>query len=81
MYDILIKNGKVFDGSGADGTNIDIGIKDGKIVALGNFKNEKATTEINAENKFVCPGFIDIDNKADHYLDIFTLPNAENLIR
>jgi len=81
MYDILIKNGKVFDGSGAPATNVDIGIKDGKIVGLGNLKDEKAITEINAENRFVCPGFIDIDNEADHYLDIFTLPIAENLIR
>ena len=81
MFDVLIKNGKVFDGSGADAKDIDIGIKDGKIVGFGNFKDEKAKTEINAENRFVCPGFIDIDNEADHYLDIFTLPSADNLIR
>lgn len=81
MYDILIKNGKVFDGSGAAAKNVDIGIKNGKIVSFGDFKNEKAITEINAENRFVCPGFIDIDNEADHYLDIFTLPRADNLIR
>jgi len=81
MFDILIKNGKVFDGSGEDAKNVDIGIKNGKIVEFGDFKDEKAITEINAENRFVCPGFIDIDNEADHYLDIFTLPNAENLIR
>jgi len=81
MYDILIKNGKVFDGSGEAAKNVDIGIKNGKIVEFGDFKDEKAITEINAENRFVCPGFIDIDNEADHYLDIFTLPIAENLIR
>jgi len=81
MFDILIKNGKVFDGSGAAAKSVDIGIKNGKIVEFGDFKDERAITEINAENKFVCPGFIDIDNKADHYLDIFTLPSADNLIR
>ena len=81
MYDILIKNGKVFDGSGATAKNVDIGIKDGKIVKFGDLKNEMAKTEINAEGRFVCPGFIDIDNEADHYLDIFISPNAENLIR
>jgi N-acyl-D-aspartate/D-glutamate deacylase len=81
MYDILIKNGKVFDGSGTVATNVDIGIKDGKVVGIGNFKDEKATTEINADNRFVCPGFIDINNEADHYLDILTSSNAENLIR
>jgi len=81
MFDILIKNGKVFDGSGAVARNVDIGIRNGKIVEFGDFKDEKAKTEINAENRFVCPGFIDIDNEADHYLDIFTLPSADNLIR
>ncbi|MCK4805902.1 MAG: D-aminoacylase, partial [Candidatus Pacebacteria bacterium] len=72
MFDILIKNGKVFDGSGATAKDIDIGIKNGKIVEFGDLKDEKAITEINAENRFICPGFIDIDNEADHYLDIFT---------
>ncbi|MDD4994606.1 MAG: amidohydrolase family protein [Candidatus Pacebacteria bacterium] len=81
MYDLLIKNGQVFDGQGNPSENIDIGISNDKIVALGHFKNEKAKTEINAENRFVCPGFIDINNNADHYLDIFFSPSAENLIR
>jgi N-acyl-D-amino-acid deacylase len=81
MYDLLIKNGQVFDGQGKPSKNIDIGIKNGIIVALGDLKNEKAKTEINAENRFVCPGFIDINNNADHYLDIFFSPSAENLIR
>ena len=81
MYDLLIKNGQVFDGQGNPSENIDIGISNDKIVALGHFKNEKAKTEINAENRFVCPGFIDINNNADHYLDIFFSPGAENLIR
>ncbi|MFA4990893.1 MAG: hypothetical protein WC579_03275, partial [Candidatus Paceibacterota bacterium] len=81
MYDLLIKNGQVFDGQGNPSENIDIGISNDKIVALGCFKNEKAKTEINAENRFVCPGFIDINNNADHYLDIFFSPSAENLIR
>jgi len=81
MFDLLIKNGKVFDGSGEAAKNVDIGIRNGKIVDIGDLKNEMAKTEINAEDRFVCPGFIDIDNEADHYLDVFTLPSAENLIR
>lgn len=81
MYDLLIKNGQVFDGSGAPAQNTDIGVKDGKIVELGDMKNEKAMAEINAEGRFVCPGFIDIGNEADHYLDVFSSSGAENLIR
>jgi len=81
MYDLLIKNGQVFDGSGISALNIDIGINQGKIIKLGHLKNETAKIEINAENRFVCPGFIDINNNADHYLDIFFSPEAENMIR
>jgi N-acyl-D-amino-acid deacylase len=81
MYDLLIKNGQVFDGQGKPSENINIGIRNGRIVAMGHLNNEKARTEINAENRFVCPGFIDINNNADHYLDIFFSPSAENLIR
>jgi len=81
MFDVLIKNGKIFDGTGAEAKITDIAIKNGKIFSLGDFKNERAKTEINAENKFVSPGFIDLNNNADHYLNIFDLPEAENLIR
>ena len=38
VFDILIKNGQVFDGSGISGLNIDIGINQGKIAKLGNLK-------------------------------------------
>jgi N-acyl-D-amino-acid deacylase len=81
MFDILIKNGQVFDGSGISAIDVDIGIKEGKIAKIGHLKEETAKIEINAESRFVCPGFIDINNNADHYLDIFFSPSAENLIR
>ncbi|MDD3491770.1 MAG: amidohydrolase family protein [Candidatus Pacebacteria bacterium] len=81
VFDILIKNGQVFDGSGISGLNIDIGVNQGKIAKLGNLKNHTGKIEINAENRFVCPGFIDINNNADHYLDVFFQPGAENMIR
>ena len=59
MFDILIKNGQVFDGSGTSAVNVDIGINGGKISKIGHLKDEQAKTEINAENRFVSPGFID----------------------
>jgi len=81
MYDLIIKNGKIFDGSGGESKQTDIGIKKGKIAVLADLKEEKAKTEINAEDRYVCPGFIDINNNADHYLDIFFSAIPENLIR
>ena len=81
MYDILIKNGEIFDGTGAEPKKTDLAIKNGKIVAIGSLKNEKAKTEINAENRFITPGFIDINNDADHDLSLLKMPEAENLLR
>ena len=81
MYDILIKNGEIFDGTEAEAKKADLAIKNGKIVAIGSLKDEKAKTEINAENRFITPGFIDINNDADHDLSLLKLKEAENLLR
>jgi len=81
MYDLVIKNGLIIDGSGKKAHPADLGIKADKIAVIGDLKKEKGKTEINAEGKFVAPGFIDINNDADHYLSIFEQPQAENLIR
>lgn len=81
MYDILIKNGLVFDGTGSKGFISDIAIAKGKIIEIGQLRHLRAKTEINAEGNYVSPGFIDINNDADHYLSIFELPHFENLIR
>lgn len=81
MYDIIIKNGTLFKGDNQLAQKNDLGIKDGRIVFIGDLKNEKAKTEINAESKFVAPGFIDIHNDADHSLNLLFSSSAENLIR
>lgn len=58
MLDILIKNGRIVDGSGMPGYNSDLAIKDGKVFQIG--KVEEAATEvIDASGKIVSPGFID----------------------
>ncbi|MET3507353.1 N-acyl-D-amino-acid deacylase family protein [Halalkalibacter oceani] len=65
MYDIIIRNGKIFDGTGNPWTKLDIAIKDGRIVNMGKFENESATTEIEAEGLAVSPGFIDTHVHSD----------------
>lgn len=49
MYDVIIRNGKVFDGSGNPWTKLDIGIKNGRIVKLGKMDNEAGKNEIDAQ--------------------------------
>jgi N-acyl-D-aspartate/D-glutamate deacylase len=57
--DVKIVNGEVIDGSGAPARRADIGIKDGKIVAVG-VVEEEAAEVIEATGLLVTPGFVDI---------------------
>jgi len=57
-YDLLIKNGRVVDGSGGPSFQADVAVHQGKIVGVGRF-NASATRVINAEGRAVAPGFID----------------------
>ncbi len=64
MLDILIKNGKIIDGSGKPWFFGDIGIKSKCIVDIGNLDVD-AEVVINANKKCVCPGFIDVHSHSD----------------
>jgi N-acyl-D-amino-acid deacylase len=58
MYDVLIKNGTVVDGTGAPGRRADVAIAGGKIAEIGKV-NEGAARVIDASDLIVTPGFID----------------------
>ncbi|MBE3128311.1 MAG: amidohydrolase family protein, partial [Actinobacteria bacterium] len=73
-FDIVIKEGEIFDGAGNPPFKADIGIKGGKIIKIGDI-TEKGSTTINADGLVVSPGFIDMHNHADHA--ILAFPNAE----
>ncbi len=57
-YDLLIKNGRVVDGSGLPSYVADVCMKDGKIAAIGRLHGSAART-IDADGFVVSPGFID----------------------
>jgi N-acyl-D-amino-acid deacylase len=59
-YDIVIKNGKIIDGSGNPYYYADIGIKGEKIVDIGKLGGAQADRIIDAKGLVVCPGFIDV---------------------
>lgn len=80
MYDILIKNGTVFDGTGAAGRKLDVAIEKGKISAVAENILAKALQTIDAKNRFVTPGFIDIQNHSDSYWTLFEQPDQTSLL-
>ena len=58
-YDLLIKNGRIVDGSGAPAFRGDVGVRNGKIVELGKLRGT-ATRTIDADGRVVAPGFLDL---------------------
>lgn len=68
MYDILIRNGKIVDGSGETPIVGDIAIKDRKIAAVGGCSHAEAERTIDAEGLIVSPGFIDHHSHSDSSL-------------
>ncbi|MGE0659335.1 MAG: amidohydrolase family protein [Reyranellaceae bacterium] len=64
QYDIKITGGDIVDGSGKAAFKGDIGIKDGRIVAIGNAPGEARQT-IDATGKAVSPGFVDVHTHYD----------------
>ncbi len=58
MYDLVVKNGTVVDGSGMPGFKADVGVINGRIASIGRIR-DKASETIDAEGHVVSPGFID----------------------
>lgn len=64
-YDLLIRNGRVIDGSGAPWFRADVGVRDGHIAAIGNLRDQTAKEEIDAHGQIIAPGFIDMHSHSD----------------
>ena len=74
-FDILIRNGRVLDGSGNPWRRADIGIRGDRIVAVGALSGSAATTVIDARDRIVAPGFFDVHS---HALDGLTRPELRD---
>src|SRR5437764_1445414 len=59
-FDVVIKNGTVYDGTGSEGRKADVPIRSDRIVGVGDFQNSSATNVIDAHNLAVAPGFINM---------------------
>ena len=65
MYDLLIHDGTVVDGTGSPPRAADVAVKDGLIVEVADGLGGDAATKIDAEGKLVTPGFVDIHTHYD----------------
>jgi len=76
--EILIKHGKIIDGTGNPWFYGDVAVADGKIIAVGNLNTWRATTTIDATGLIVAPGFIDVHTHIEN--DEAKNPYATNFI-
>ncbi|MFY9618780.1 MAG: D-aminoacylase [Pyrinomonadaceae bacterium] len=67
-YDIIIRNGRVVDGSGRRGVNADVAIKGDRIARIANLRGARAKREIDARGQVVAPGFIDMLGQSEQFL-------------
>jgi N-acyl-D-aspartate/D-glutamate deacylase len=74
--DVLIRGGMVFDGTGNPWFVADVGIKDGKVAAVGKLNGTPAVTTIDARGLAVAPGFVDAHAHSDYL--ILADPTNEN---
>jgi N-acyl-D-aspartate/D-glutamate deacylase len=63
-YDLVVRGGHVVDGSGASGFEADVGIRAGRVAAIGKLTGS-GREEIDAKGKLVTPGFVDIHTHYD----------------
>lgn len=67
-FDLLIKNGRIVDGSGRAAYVADVGIKGDRIVSIGKLSQATATRTIDAQGLVVAPGFIDMLGQSETYV-------------
>jgi len=77
-FDLLIKNGKIIDGTGNSWYYGNIGIWNGKIYAIGKLEDARANRVLDAKGLVVAPGFIDVHAHIEG--DEWDVPTADNFI-
>jgi N-acyl-D-amino-acid deacylase len=77
-YDLVLRGGRVIDGTGGPAVHGDVAISQGRIVAVARHVSGSGRREIDVTGRIVAPGFIDVHTHAE---EIVEHPRAENFLR
>lgn len=77
-FDVLILNARVIDGSGNPWYLADVGVKAGKIAAIGRLSSARADKTTDAANRVLTPGFIDVHTHIEGGIE--KVPHADNYV-
>jgi N-acyl-D-amino-acid deacylase len=77
-FDIVIRNGRIIDGAGNPWFRADVGIRAGKIAAIGSLANRTADREIDARGRVLAPGFIDVHTHIEGAVE--RVPRGDNYL-
>src|SRR2546425_2363056 len=64
-FDLIVRHGTAFDGTGKPGLIADVGVKGDRIIEIGDLEAATANVDIDATDKTVAPGFIDTHTHSD----------------
>src|SRR5438874_913410 len=78
-YDVVIRGGHIVDGNGNPWFAGDVGIRNGRVAAIGKLDNAPATRVIDAAGRIVAPGFIDLHTHSD--LSVLADPLSQSKVR
>ncbi len=77
-YDLVISNARIIDGTGNPWFRADVGIRNGRIVKIGRVDPAQTKARIDAKDRILAPGFVDVHTHAE---SLFNSPAAENFVR
>ncbi|HHY34782.1 MAG TPA: D-aminoacylase [Firmicutes bacterium] len=77
MYDLVFRNARILDGTGAPWYRGDVAVKDGRIAKVGVVET-KGREEVDCTGNYLCPGFIDAHSHSDQAL--VTTPTADSKV-
>ncbi|MBM3748510.1 MAG: D-aminoacylase [Acidobacteria bacterium] len=77
-YDLLIRNARVLDGTGGPWRRADVGLRSGRIAAIGRLEGASARRRIDAAGRILAPGFIDVHTHIEAGIE--HVPGADNFV-